>query len=249
MNPTSAECGVRSAECRRGAGRASGIDPRPANEVGQPIKLEPFAQAPVPQSSVRSAIFIVQGHRGGQAPSGAAWQPRTVRRADMPLLTELETRVLGPRSYKYGAPDGAVTHVPRCKRAGLEPVPKARRTVAFVAGFVLAFVAAFVAAFVELAIFRQSRRRRLGQRSVDKVVFWSAPAERSGDGAFGRPRRPRMPDAARAKAAPRSACHRTPDWPVRHGSTNFVTSPGMRPPTPHSALRTRHSPLDTRHSP
>jgi hypothetical protein len=58
-----------------------------------------------------------------------------------------------------------------------------------------------------------------GARSVDKVSFWSAPAERrvptSRD--FVRPGHPRTPDAARAKAVSRSACHRTPQcaWPRR----------------------------------
>ena len=68
---------------------------------------------PPRQSSVRSAIFIVQVHRGAQAPSGAACQGRTVRRVDMPLLTELERGLVGPRSYKDGAPKGAVRLVPR----------------------------------------------------------------------------------------------------------------------------------------
>ena len=33
--------------------------------------------------------------------------------SDMPLLTELETSVLGRRFYKHAAPNGAVTHVPK----------------------------------------------------------------------------------------------------------------------------------------
>jgi hypothetical protein len=61
----------------------------------------------------RSGGTSAQGHRGCRAPSGAACQRRTVRRADMPLLTELEGSVEAPRSYKYAAPNGAVTQVPR----------------------------------------------------------------------------------------------------------------------------------------
>ena len=78
--------------------------------------------------------------------------------------------------------------------------------------------------------------------SMHKVIFWSAPAERSGDGAFGaegerpgeltakgrertRMRKPRQtappglpdsalrtPHCALVKAVSRSACHRTPKW-------------------------------------
>jgi hypothetical protein len=32
-----------------------------------------------------------------------------------------------------------------------------------------------------------------------------------------------------AKAVSRSACHRTPKWPARGGSTGFVTGPGLVP--------------------
>jgi len=35
--------------------------------------------------------------------------------ADMPILTELETGVARQCPYKYAAPSGAVTHVPRCE--------------------------------------------------------------------------------------------------------------------------------------
>jgi hypothetical protein len=59
------------------------------------------------------------GRHLGKAPSGAACQGSTVRRADMPLLTELERGLVGPRSYKHAAPSGAVTHVPRREIPGL----------------------------------------------------------------------------------------------------------------------------------
>ncbi len=61
-------------------------------------------------------------HRGGQAPSGAACQDRTVQRADMPLPTELERTLEGPRFYKPAAPNGAVRHVPRYEVSRLRPL-------------------------------------------------------------------------------------------------------------------------------
>jgi hypothetical protein len=65
---------------------------------------EPSVQPPPRESSVRSAIFIVRMQQGGQAPSGAAWQGSAVQTADMPLLTDLESRRVGTRCYKYAAP-------------------------------------------------------------------------------------------------------------------------------------------------
>jgi len=47
--------------------------------------------------------------------------------------------------------------------------------------------------------------------AVDTAIFWSALAERSGDGAFGRRGRSTGPQVARAKAVSRFACHRTPN--------------------------------------
>jgi len=74
----------------------------------------PQVQPPPRQSSVRSAIFIVPTHRADQAPSGAACQRSGLCCPEMPLLTELERGLVGPRFYKYAAPSGAGTRVPRC---------------------------------------------------------------------------------------------------------------------------------------
>jgi len=42
----------------------------------------------------------------------------------MPLLTELERGLVGPRSYKYAAPNGAVTNMLRGEISGLRAGPK-----------------------------------------------------------------------------------------------------------------------------
>ena len=76
-------------------------------------------ESPPGQSSVRSAMFIVQAQQGGQAPSGAACRGRTVHGADVSLLTELGRGIDGPRCYKYAAPNGAARHVAWDKISGL----------------------------------------------------------------------------------------------------------------------------------
>ncbi len=63
-------------------------------------------------------MFVVQGHPGGQAPSGAACQGSTIQSAHMPLLTELERGLVGLRSYRHAAPNGAFQHVPALKSPG-----------------------------------------------------------------------------------------------------------------------------------
>jgi len=82
---------------------------------------KPLVQPPPRPSSVRSAIFIVQASRGAQAPSGAARLGGTVRNAEMPLPTELRRGAVGPHSYKYAAPNGAVTRASRCEIPRLTP--------------------------------------------------------------------------------------------------------------------------------
>ena len=59
------------------------------------------------QSSIRSAMSIARTLQMNQAPSGAACLSGEVPGSPMPLLTELGKRVVGPRTYKHGAPDGA----------------------------------------------------------------------------------------------------------------------------------------------
>ncbi len=44
-------------------------------------------------------------------------------------LTELEQGVIGLRCYKHGAPNGAVPHVPRCKRVSFGASDKVYRAV------------------------------------------------------------------------------------------------------------------------
>ena len=74
------------------------------------------------------------------------------------------------------------------------------------------------------ALGRGWRGRRLVMMSgLVNMIFWSAPAERSGDGAFARQGRSRTPGASQAKAVSRSACHRTRKWHAGDGSTDFVT--------------------------
>ena len=53
--------------------------------------------------------------------------------------------------------------------------------------------------------------REEGACGREREASWSAPAKRSGDGAFDRPGPPPGPGASQPKAVSRSACHRTPN--------------------------------------
>ena len=59
-------------------------------------------------SSVKSDMGIAMLPESDPAPSGAAWADGAASWWNMPLLTELETTLLAP-SYRYGAPNGAVS--------------------------------------------------------------------------------------------------------------------------------------------
>jgi len=59
------------------------------------------------KSSVRSAMSIAILRDGNQAPLGAACRPAPSGEPNMPLLTELEDSLVGPPSYRHGAPPGA----------------------------------------------------------------------------------------------------------------------------------------------
>jgi hypothetical protein len=59
-------------------------------------------------------VFIVGAREGSQAPLGAAWKTRMAIQEVVPLLTELESNEDGSRSYKPGAPNGAIMPTPHC---------------------------------------------------------------------------------------------------------------------------------------
>ena len=74
-------------------------------------------------------MFIAKVRNGCQAPLGAACRSIQTGNSDMPLLAELENRLVEPRGYKHGAPDGAIRPAqgPRMLGAGAEASsPRAR---------------------------------------------------------------------------------------------------------------------------
>jgi len=75
---------------------------------------------------------------------------------------------------------------------------------------------------------RESVVRPLRNRAVAKVGIWSAPAERSGDGAFGHAGRPGASAAARAKAVSRFACHRTPKPETVRQTLSLALAPSAK---------------------
>ena len=79
-----------------------------------------LAQIAVSDSSVRSGMSIAKLQPESQAPLGAACRPTPMRGQDMPLLTELENYLAGPRGYKHGAPNGAVPSAQGCEVSGLK---------------------------------------------------------------------------------------------------------------------------------
>jgi ABC-type Fe3+ transport system permease subunit/streptogramin lyase len=81
-------------------------------------------------SSVRSDMSIAKLQPFNQAPLGAACRSATSGPPSMPLLTELESNIGGPRGYKHAAPDGAIPLAEGCQmsRLGTQPAIPERPT-------------------------------------------------------------------------------------------------------------------------
>jgi len=89
-----------------------------------------WAQTSQCDSSVRSGMFIAKLRPVNQAPLGAACRSATSGAPDMPLLTELENNVGGPRDYKHAAPNGASPLAEGCQmsRPATQPAIPERPT-------------------------------------------------------------------------------------------------------------------------